>query len=183
MRRDPRSGERRGVASGLGVGQVAIATGDVFLEVHFADAFAVALDFDLFAELLAEFRAAADGGDDERGQRAIRGLQGNGGEPGQAHPPGADHEGVLDPVEFDFVDVLIDDAIGDADALGGQLKDLAADDEKPPHHVAERHQHPDPRRGENHSRHGDADEQDEAGGERTEIEPLRGAAFPKRGFV
>ena len=37
------------------------------VEVHFADAFFIALGFDLFAEEFAHFRAAMDGRDDELG--------------------------------------------------------------------------------------------------------------------
>ena len=43
---------------------------------------------------------------------------------------------VLDPIEFDLVDFLIDDAAGDAEALAGEFEDLSADNEVPPEHVA-----------------------------------------------
>jgi hypothetical protein len=36
-----------------------------FFEVHLADALAIALEFDVFAEQFADLFAAVDGGDDE----------------------------------------------------------------------------------------------------------------------
>lgn len=54
---------------------------------------------------------------------------------GEAHPPFPLYDDVFDAVEFYFIDVLVDDAGVDAEALVGELEGLAADGEVGPEGV------------------------------------------------
>jgi len=51
----------------------------------------------------------------------------HGAETGQAHPPFAFHKDVFDPVEFDFIDVLVNHAGGNTEALSGEFEGFATD--------------------------------------------------------
>ena len=64
-------------------------------------------------------------------------------EAGEAHPPLSIHDDVLDPVEFDLIDVLVDHALGDAQTLSGEFEGLATDGEVAPEHVEDRNDQAD----------------------------------------
>lgn len=82
-----------------------------------------------------------------------------------------------------MIDVLIEDAAGDAETLAGEFEDLAADAEVSPEHVAGGENEADEGRREKQASNKDADGGEQGGGEGAEIESLRGAAFPKRVFI
>ena len=114
--------------------QVRVVAAD-FVEVGFPDALAIALEFNVLTKQLTDIFTAVDGRDDEVGHGAVRSFQGDRGKAGEAHPPRADHLRVLDPIEFDLVDFLVNDAAGDAEPLTGEFENLGADDEVTPKQV------------------------------------------------
>lgn len=152
------------------------------VKVHFADAFAVALGLDLAAECFADIDGILDGGDGDLGHRAVGGFQKDGAETGEAHPPQAFDEDVLDPVEFDLIDVLVDDSVGDSEAFGGDFEGMAADDEEPPACVEEGDGDGKPEGLEEDAANDDRRGDDDSGEVMADIEPLGRAALPIGGL-
>lgn len=152
------------------------------VEVHFADAFFLAHEFDLLAEHFPDFVAPGDGGDGQLGRRAVGSLQFDGGEAGEAHPPGAGHEAVLDAVKLDLVDVMIEHALAEPEALGRQFINLAADDEVIPDRPEEWNDEGDESQLKENPGDTDGGGDDEGGDVLPEVEPLGRTAFPELRF-
>jgi hypothetical protein len=106
-----------------------------FVEVHFADTFGIAHGFYEFAYFFAEFEGVFHGGDFDFGEGAVGGFEMDGSEAGEAHPPDAYDEDVFDAVEFHFVNFLVDEAGGDAEALCGEFEGVGAEEEVEPEGV------------------------------------------------
>lgn len=98
------------------------------LEIHFTHAFLFAHGFDFFPQGLAEFDRIADGMDVDAWQGPVRSFDMDGPESDEAHPPEAHDEDVFHAVKLHFIDVLVENSGGDAEALGGEFVNVAADD-------------------------------------------------------
>lgn len=99
------------------------------------------------------------------------------------HPPFPLNEYIFHAIEFDFIDILVDDACGDSQALGGEFESLAADSEIPPNDMDRRDDQSEKGRWKKDASSDDPDRNEDSQTEVTHINPLRWAAFPESGFV
>ena len=155
-----------------------------FVEVNFSNALLIAQLLDVLAEFFAHFLSVLDGIENGLGVGAVGSFEGHVTEAEEPQPKGAQNTGVLHPVELDLIDVLIQDALNDFQALVGDLKSLAAHDKPlPPSH---QNKHRGPQRNgpvEIRTNYQTRDAQKHAGGEDREVHDLRWPTFPNCRFV
>ena len=153
------------------------------VHVHLADAFAVALRLDGGAEFFADVFDIGDGTDGDSGRAGVTGDEGEIAQAHHAEEQRLIHGVVFHAEEFQLIELPVQDAAGDLQALGGEFIRGAFGD---------------PPADQPHDKRQEETDGGHAGGERgatnrgtreqeaeeiiPEVDPLGGVAFPEGGF-